>query len=136
MLSPIPEGMALSSDHNVTVDRIDEAREQYFFRDPDRPQGRVRARSKRPADVLKAESRMRTAAWRKQLDDRRAPESYHVALQFLLSTIDVARAAGFEAEDLPETRKAFDHALDALEARGFDRQEARAVFKRLTRRVR
>lgn len=121
---------------NQTVDQIDTARKAYFDRNPDRPIGRARARSKKPADVVKAESRLRTAAYRKQLDDRRAPEAYHVGIQFLLSTIQVAREAGFEADELPETKKAFDHALDALEARGFDRQEARAVFKRLTRRVR
>jgi hypothetical protein len=59
-----------------------------------------------------------------------------VALQFLLSTIDVARAAGFEVGDMPETQAAFKHALDALEARGFDREQAMAVYKRLTRRIR
>jgi hypothetical protein len=119
-----------------TVNQIDAARESYFEQNPDRPVGHARARSKRPADVVKAESRMRTAAWRKQLDDRRAPESYHVALQFLLSTIDVAREAGLEIEELPETKKAFDHAFDALEARGFNRKEVMAVYKRLTRRAR
>jgi hypothetical protein len=119
-----------------TIEQIDEAKVAYFERNPDRPVGRARPRSRKPVEVLKAESRMRTAAWRKQLDDRRAPEAYHVALQFLLSTIDVARAAGFEVSDMPETKAAFKHSLDALEARGFDREQAMAVYKRLTRRVR
>lgn len=119
-----------------TIEQIDAAREAYFERNPDRPVGRARTRSRKPANVLKAESRLRTAAWRKQNDDRRAPEAYHVGIQFLLSTIEVARAAGFDVADMPETQAAFKHALDALEARGFDRQEAMAVYKRLTRRVR
>jgi hypothetical protein len=53
-----------------TVEHIDAARKAYFERSPDRPQGRVRARSRKPAEIVKAESRLRTAAWRADLDKR------------------------------------------------------------------
>jgi hypothetical protein len=118
-----------------SVAEIDQARAAYFERNPDRPQGRVRARSRKPADVLKAESRMRTAAWRSQLDKLGRPESDQVALQFLVCLIDVAREAGHEVADLPETRRAFDRMFAAMSERGFQRSEVEAVVRRMTRRA-
>jgi hypothetical protein len=103
-----------------TVEQIDAARKAYFERSPDRPQGRVRTRTRKPAEVVKAESRMRTAAWRASLDKRGRPETDQVALQFL-----------------PETKKAFDKMFNAMAERGFQRNEVvEAVVKRLTRRAR
>ena len=67
--------------HNQqTVEQIDAGKEAYFTRHPDGPQGRVRPRSRKSAEILKAESRMRTAAWRADLDKRGRPESDTVAL--------------------------------------------------------
>lgn len=119
-----------------SVADIDEARSAYFSRNPDRPQGRVRTRSRKPAEILKAESRMRTAAWRDSLDKLGRPESDQVAIQLLVSLIDVARESGFEVQELPETRKAFDRMFAVMEQRGFQRNEVEAVVKRMTRRVR
>jgi hypothetical protein len=119
-----------------TVEQIDAARKAYFERSPDRPQGRVRTRTRKPAEVVKAESRMRTAAWRASLDKRGRPETDQVALQFLVSLVEVARESGSEVEDLPETKKAFDKMFNAMAERGFQRNEVEAVVKRLTRRAR
>jgi hypothetical protein len=119
-----------------TVAEIDAARRQYFERSPDRPQGRVRARSRKPAEVVKAESRMRTAAWRDSLDKLGRPESDTVALQFLVSLIEVAREAGKEVADLPETQSAFDRMFAVMTERGFQRSEVEAVIRRITRRSR
>ena len=119
-----------------SVAEIDQARAAYFERNPDRPQGRVRVRSRKPAEILKAESRMRTAAWRNQNDGRKRPEAYHCAMQFLASMLVIVRQSGHEGlQDFRETERAFQHALATLEARGYDKVQAMAVFKRLTRRV-
>lgn len=118
-----------------SVAEINAGRKAYFDRSPDRPQGRVRQRSRKPSEILKAESRLRTAAWRADLDKRGRPESAAVALQFLVSLIDVARESDFEVEDLPETKRAFDRLFDTMTQRGFQRTEVEAVVKRLTRRV-
>jgi hypothetical protein len=117
------------------VDEIDLAKMQYFERNPDRPQGRLRMSGRKPIEIKKAESRVRTAAWRKQNDGRKRPEAYHCAIQFLDSVMVVIRATGREGlEDLRETEQAFQHALATLERRGYDKEQARAVFKRLMRR--
>ena len=118
-----------------TVASIDAAKAAYFERNPDRPQGRVRSRTRKPAQVLKAESRIRTAAWRANLDARGRPESSTVAVQFLVSLIETARESGYEAQELPETRAAFDHMFAVMAERGFRRNEVEAVIKRLTRRA-
>jgi hypothetical protein len=119
----------------ATVDQIDQARQQYFARSPDRPQGRVRTRSRKSEEIKKAESRLRTAAWRSQLDKLGRPESDTVAIQLLVCLIDVARESGFEVADLPETKKAFDKMFDVMTERGFQRGEIEAVIKRLTPRA-
>jgi hypothetical protein len=122
--------------HNQqTVEQIDAGKEAYFTRHPDGPQGRVRPRSRKSAEILKAESRMRTAAWRADLDKRGRPESDTVALALLVCLIDVAREAGLDVADLPETKRAFDKMFSVMAARGFQRNEVEAVVKRLTRRA-
>jgi len=118
-----------------TVAEIDRARESYFTRSTDRPQGRIRMRSRKPGEVKKAESRLRTAAWRDGLDKRGRPESDAVALQLLVCLIHVARDSGYAVEDLPETKRAFDRMFSIMEQRGFQRSEVAAVVKRLTRRT-
>ena len=119
-----------------TVAEIDAARSAYFERSPDRPQARIRVRSRKPEEIKKAESRMRTAAWRQENDKLRRPEGFAVAMQFLVSTVSLARESGFEGLDaFRPSEAAFQHALDELVARGFDRDAAKAVFKRLTRRT-
>jgi hypothetical protein len=120
-----------------SVADIDAAREAYFGRSPDRPQGSARARSRKPPEILKAESRLRTAAWRQANDKSGKPEAFVVALQFLVSTVSLAREKGLEGLDaFRSSEAAFQHALDELVARGFDREAAKAVFRRLTRRAR
>jgi hypothetical protein len=48
----------------------------------------------------------------------------------------IIRQSGHEGlKDFRETEKAFQHALATLEQRGFDKEQAKAVFKRLTRRT-
>ena len=124
--------------HNQeTVEQIDAARTAYFERLPDRPSGRVRPPNRQSTELAKAKSRLRTAAWRSDLDKRKRPEGAAVAMQFLSSVVDVARITGREGLDaFKMTDAAFEHALDALEQRGFARAECKAVFRRLTRRNR
>ena len=119
-----------------SVAEIDAARQQYFERSPDRPQGRARLRIRKPAEVVKAESRLRTAAWRADLDKRGRPESNAVAVQLLICLIEVARDAGFDVADLPETKRAFGQLFAVMAQRGFQRTEVEAVIRRMTRRIR
>jgi hypothetical protein len=119
-----------------SVAAIDADRVACFARSPDRPQARVRVRSRKPDAVLKAESRMRTAAWRHENDKLKKPEGSMVAMQFLVSTVDIARESGAEGLDaFRPSEAAFQHALSELVARGFDMEASKAVFRRLTRRV-
>jgi hypothetical protein len=118
-----------------TVAEIDRARESYFTRSTDRPQGRIRPRSRQSDEVKVAKSRLRTAAWRNELDKRGRPESDAVALQLLVCLIHVARDSGYEVADMPETKKAFDRMFSIMEERGFQLAEVKAVIKRLTRRA-
>jgi hypothetical protein len=120
---------------NQSVASIDADKAAYFSRSSDRPQARVRKLNKKPADVLKAESRFRTAAWRQANDKLGRPESDTVALSLLVCLIDVARESGFEVADLPEVKKAFDRMFDAMAERGYQRNEVEAVIKRMTRRA-
>jgi hypothetical protein len=132
------QGFRVAGMKNIpqTVAEIDAGRQQYFARSPDRPQARVRARSRKPDAVLKAESRLRTAAWRHENDKLKKPEGSMVAMQFLVSTVDIARESGAEGLDaFRPSEAAFQHALSELVARGFDLEASKAVFRRLTRRV-
>jgi hypothetical protein len=117
-----------------TVAEIDAGAAAYFARSPDRPVGRARPRNKKPAEILKAESRMRTAAWRQANDKLGKPESATVGIQLLMCLIDVARESHHEVADLPETKAAFDMLFDTMAERGYRRNEVEAVIKRMTRR--
>lgn len=119
-----------------TIADIDAAKGAYFERSADRPQGRVRARPWKSHEIKKAESRMRTAAWRCQNDKQGRPEGFAVAMQFLVSTVSLARESGLEGLDaFRPSEAAFQHALSELVARGFDMEASKAVFRRLTRRI-
>ena len=122
--------------NDQSVSDIDAARQQYFTRSPDRPSGRVRTRSRQSPEFKKAKSRLRTAAWRDSLDKRGRPETDQVAVQFMVSLVEVARDSGHAVEDLPETKAAFAKMFDAMAERGFQRTEIESVIKRLTRRAR
>lgn len=66
---------------------------------------------------------MRTAAWRCQNDKLGRPETALVVKQFMVSLIEVAREAGHQVEDMPETREALDGMFAAMTERGFRRSE-------------
>ena len=109
----------IKNNHRQAVEQIDAARNAYFERSPDRPQSRVRTRSRQPKEAVKAKDRMRTAAWRCQNDKLGRPETALVVKQFMVSLIEVAREAGHQVEDMPETREALDGMFAAMTERGF-----------------
>ena len=117
-----------------TIDQINRVRNEYFTRSPDRPAVRIRNRPKQSDAVRKAKSRLRTAAWRLDLDKRGRPETALVCIQFLVSLITVAKESGFEVSDLPETKSAFDALFDRMTEQGFRRCEVESVIKRLVNR--
>jgi hypothetical protein len=113
-----------------TVADIDRARREHFTRSPDRPSGRLSRRDKQPPEMIQAKARLRTAAWRKSLDDRKCPEAYTVAVAFLVS---VARATGLEQLRADGVHPAFASMLRDMIDRGYDPTEVMAVVKRLCR---
>ena len=79
---------------------------------------------------------MNTAAWRQQNDKLKRPEGAAAALQFLVSSVAVARKCGLDGLDaFRNSEVAFQHALNELVSRGFDREQCKAAYKRLTRLV-
>jgi hypothetical protein len=115
---------------STAVDHIDRVRRESFTRSPDRPSGRLSRRDKQPPEEQRAKTRLRTAAWRKSLDDRRAPEVYTVAIAFLVS---VARATDLENLRDNGIPPAFESMLGDMIERGYDPLQVMAVIRRLCR---
>jgi hypothetical protein len=114
--------------HPETADQIDKARRAYFDRNPDRPESRsLRGRTRQPVEIVKAKTRMRTAAWRCDLDRRRRPESGAVALAFMLAALRVANVDELD----PVVHPAFEAMLGDMMQRGYDPVEVMAVVRRL-----
>jgi hypothetical protein len=111
-----------------TVDQIDRSTREYFSRSSDRPDAvAVRRRPVQPQAIKKAKTRMRTAAWRCQLDRLRRPESYTVALAFLLAALRVESVKHLD----PTVSPVFVAMLKDLIDRGYDPNEVTAVVRRL-----
>jgi len=109
---------------------IDRVRREHFGRSHDRPSGRLSRRDKQPPEMIRAKTRLRTAAWRTSLDDRKRPEAYTVAIAFLVS---VARATDLENLDAAGIPPAFAAMLQDMIDRGYDPKEVMAVVRRLCR---
>jgi hypothetical protein len=114
----------------ISVDDIDRARREHFTRSPDRPSGRMSRRDKQPPALIRAKTRLRTAAWRRSLDDRKCPEANTVAIAFLVS---VARATDFENLRDQGIPPAFAAMLTDMIERGYDPKQVMAVVRRVCR---
>lgn len=112
----------------ATVDQIDQAKLEYFSRSPDRPESRaVRRRPCQPKEIVKAKTRLRTAAWRSENDKLKRPESYTVAVAFMLAAL---RVEGVKHLD-PMVSPVFSAMVKDLIARGYDGDEVCKVVRRL-----
>ncbi|MGY3356279.1 hypothetical protein ACVWZK_002942 [Bradyrhizobium sp. GM0.4] len=116
-------------DADRVVAEIDETRRAEHWRDPDRPDPRVFAprRVRVPPEIVKAQTRLRTAAWRNRMDRRRAPTGREVGMALVAALITSSMSEIMESSD----RGILAKALVDLDRRGFSVTEAKATLRRL-----
>jgi len=119
------------SDVEKTVARLNEALHTEHWRNPDRPDARlVKNRGGRPPEIVKAQGRIRTAAWRNNLDRRCAPTNAQIGQALVLALV----TSSFD--DLTQAdRGIVGRALVDLNARGFSVREAQGMLRRLRNRL-
>ncbi|CUT11483.1 hypothetical protein BF49_2563 [Bradyrhizobium sp.] len=113
------------------VAAIDETRRTENFRNPDdRPDATVfKMRGRVPPEVIRAQTRCRTAAWRVRMDRRKAPDSRELAMSLLYALI-TTRLSEMTWTD----KDLVARALMDLQARGYDVNEAKATLRRIRNR--
>jgi hypothetical protein len=119
-------------DVRRTVDAIDETRRSEHFRNPDRPDAMfVRPRrGRQDPEVIKAQTRLRTAHWRNQQDRRGAPTTYQIGMSVIAALVTS------RIDDITEADRGLVGAmLTDLQARGFSIDETKAVLRKLRNRM-
>jgi hypothetical protein len=124
--------MTRVDDVKRTVAAIDSTRQTEHFRNDDRPDGRaVRARRKGlHPDVIRAQARVRVAAWRNRQDAARIPTTAQIGMAMI-----VALATARQSQLTEEDRGLVGRALVSLQERGFSVVETKAVLARLRDRI-
>ena len=124
--------MSKADDVNRIVRQIDETRQTEHFRNDDRPAGRAvrRRRTAQHPDVIRAQARLRVAAWRNRQDAAGAPTTAQIG-----QAMCVALVTSSLAELTFEDHGLVGRMLDDLQARGFSRDETLAVLARLRDRI-
>ena len=124
--------MTRADDVARTVRQIDETRQTEYFRNDDRPDGRaVRPRrSSLHPDVIKAQARVRVAAWRNRQDAMGAPTSSQIGMA-MVTALATARLDQLTVED----HGLVGRMLIDLQRRGFSVVETKAVLQRLRDRI-
>lgn len=114
------------------VNQLDETRRSEYFRNPDRPDGRIRGRRQRQSpEVIKAKSRIRVAHWRNVQDERRAPTTAQIGAA-LVAALALSGRINTLSPDEPGIVGAM---LTDLRQRGFDMNELVATMQRLRVRL-
>ncbi|MGY3368862.1 hypothetical protein ACVWZL_005987 [Bradyrhizobium sp. GM2.4] len=80
-----------------------------------------------PPEIVKAQTRLRTAAWRNRMDRRRAPTGREVGMALVAALITSSMSEIMESSD----RGILAKALVDLDRRGFSVTEAKATLRRL-----
>jgi hypothetical protein len=110
-----------------TIQTIDHVRLTGFQRSGSRPSGKLR---RPPSETKKAftraSGRLRTAAYRCNLDRQRKPESSVVAMALLAAVVTRTSSKTFDADSVAIVSAAFSDLI----SRGYERSEIEAVFKR------
>jgi hypothetical protein len=118
-------------DVDRVVAKLNEALQADHFRDPYRPDGRfIRDRGRRPPEIVRAQGRIRTAAYRNALDRRCAPTTQQIAMAMVTALV-TSRTDELTVAD----KGILGKALVDLHARGFDLKEAKAMLRRLRNRL-
>jgi hypothetical protein len=125
---PMNQMRTLRPDDVSQIAECDAARHAYFFRGPDRPDGKfVKPHGRVPPEVRKAQTRLRTARWRSEMDRRKAPTLAEVGMA-LATALATTR---FRAQLTPNDLDLLQRALLDLKARGFSIDEAKRTLRRL-----
>lgn len=121
-----------SDDATRIVKQINETRRSEHFRNPDRPDAmfvRPRRGGQDP-EVIKAQTRLRTAHWRNQQDRRGAPTTYQIGMSVIAALV-TSRIGDITEAD----RGLVGAMLKDLQARGFSIDETKAVLRKLRHRM-
>lgn len=124
----------LTPAEQAEIARIDDIRRSVFFRMPDRPDSKFAQpvrRGRRPIEVIRAQGRARTAAWRRANDEKKRATLEQIGLSLVVA---LARA---DPSRLTEAESALiaDHLVD-LHSRGFSVNEAKKTLARLRKNIR
>ncbi len=102
------------------------AQAAYFSRDPDRPNTAFTAkRVKQTAEERRAKDRVRSAAYRQDLDRRRRPERSVVASALLEELVTTYSLAELTSGEVGVVSRTFQNLVD----RGFDRAQIEDVIR-------
>jgi hypothetical protein len=111
-----------------SIETIDHVRLTGFQRSGTRPTGKLR---RPPPETQKARARasgrLRTAAYRCNLDRNKKPESSVVGMALLAAVVTQTSLKSFDAASVSIVTAAFAD----LEQRGYERSEIEAVFRRI-----
>jgi len=112
------------------VAAIDETRRTEHWRDHDgRPQARVFRQRRVAPEIVRAQTRLRTAHWRTEMDRRAAPDSREIGMA-LVHALITTRLSEMTRSD----RDILARALMDLDARGYNPVEAQRTLRRLRNR--
>jgi hypothetical protein len=110
-----------------SVEQIDNVRLTGFQRAATRPSGKLRRPTQDSQKALqRASGRLRTAAYRINLDRNKKPESNVLAMALLAAVVTQTSLKAFDAMSVSIVTAA----LTDLEQRGYERREIEAVFRR------
>ncbi|WP_339037518.1 hypothetical protein WHZ78_07310 [Bradyrhizobium symbiodeficiens] len=113
--------------------QIDETLRTEFWRDhdgrPDPKAFRPRSTGRVPPSVVRAQTRLRTAAWRNRKDRSRSPDSHQIGLSMVKALI-TSRLSELTWTD----RDLVARMLLDLRSRGFSIEETKQVLRRMRTR--
>lgn len=113
------------------VGSIDATRKTEHWRDHDgRPDAKAfKSRGRVAPEVVRAQTRLRTAHWRTVMDRKRSPDSREIGMSLVYALI-TAKLSEITRSD----RDLIARMLVDLQARGYDVVEARSTLRRLRNR--
>jgi hypothetical protein len=116
-----------------SIDDHRAAQQAYFSRDPDRPDTAFAAkRVPMTAEERRAKDRVRSAAYRQNLDRRRRPERSVVATALLEELVTTYSFAELTSGEVGVVGRMFQNLVD----RGFDRREVEDVIRSFKANIR
>jgi hypothetical protein len=126
--------------HNQSAESIDQVRRTRLARSESRPSSKLRRSTTEDRKALtRASGRLRTAAWRCDLDTKRRPESDVVGLALLTAVATWPKGLSFDPASIAIVVAAFDDLMpaDSIDARSsrFSNGSGKiCMFRRITAR--